>query len=914
MIRNWDEIEERYNLIKDHKPKASKKLKDLGEILASAYELDPKRADEMWQYIIDLNINDDINNAKFYIAQIYKKLLEMLSPQKAVDFVSMRPDRVRLMFTYGYEGDMVINIAYTVIGSHIQKEEFDHAIEILSLLEDKFDDGFFFYIVLNAICELLEQKPNQTLYRFRYDIPVEIVHSFYDVYNERTDNDYIYSILYSRLCLMSCAPDRDENDVLLVLKNLSEVFIHSHNDDYNLFTSFLYHEREIIGNKAESLLFDYMNEKQQSWLPILYYANGEPIGNDSAWLARIIQESPRLLRLVFQEWFCSDFPKNQLRKYIHVSDWKSFLQYLILGLNQSNRRNSDTYLTFIKDEINEYLDNKSKGIYYENGKWWRKERYGGSQITEPRITKENISGFIEALAKACLLTSGSNINEDLIITVRTFVTKETNSTNVLRKLGLDIEPDNRTAIKSFLDYINNNSHKKTDGISVSEQSQAASRFIKDIKRETNKTGIELGRELARHPQIVEYLFLQTNTSFIVKEDIIFSALLDDNYAIATKCIDYMIETTHYHTISKSNAWLTELHNVLCSLLRDLLSHNKTEYGKPYSYSVTSSIIQIAKKCLPYLWDDDALLIEILLLEIQPDSCDLDAIIRQVMLGVEDYTVRTKPRGYSSRINDITRNIQQAMELFFQLNQVDVIALILRKISDGRDNIAGPTYEAWMTIFHKATNEQLKALYEQLSDIYTTYISVSNQHMALSLLKLYGGTGNIELFNRLKEQVIQKHGYIEGIGNCLKHNESTVTLLHLFNNPFIEASFLYWNVYSYAYDPTDVHGLTIALRINNKKNEFLTIFLSNIKINNYSYAKMATSSEKNIWFTYINDKKAITEDLLLSWERLPDVAIKEIQQVSFCIIVKKDESIVAKSDEITIIYDPIHGVFQNQEKH
>ena len=44
MIGEWREINDRFDAIKDHKPKAAKKLNELGEILASAYELDPDAA------------------------------------------------------------------------------------------------------------------------------------------------------------------------------------------------------------------------------------------------------------------------------------------------------------------------------------------------------------------------------------------------------------------------------------------------------------------------------------------------------------------------------------------------------------------------------------------------------------------------------------------------------------------------------------------------------------------------------------------------------------------------------------------------------------------------------------------------------------------------------------------------------
>ena len=59
MINILNEIQERFDKIKDHKPKATKKLSELGDILASAYNISPEVADEMWQYIIDLNVSED---------------------------------------------------------------------------------------------------------------------------------------------------------------------------------------------------------------------------------------------------------------------------------------------------------------------------------------------------------------------------------------------------------------------------------------------------------------------------------------------------------------------------------------------------------------------------------------------------------------------------------------------------------------------------------------------------------------------------------------------------------------------------------------------------------------------------------------------------------------------------------------
>lgn len=100
MITTMNEIEQRFDAIKDHKPKASKKLNELREILASAYKINPDRADEMWQYLVELNVKDDEKNAKFYIAQVFNKVKGLIPADEATDLIMMTPERVEMMLLY----------------------------------------------------------------------------------------------------------------------------------------------------------------------------------------------------------------------------------------------------------------------------------------------------------------------------------------------------------------------------------------------------------------------------------------------------------------------------------------------------------------------------------------------------------------------------------------------------------------------------------------------------------------------------------------------------------------------------------------------------------------------------------------------------------------------------------------------
>lgn len=139
MMTTLQEIQERFDIIKDHKPKASKKLNELGDILASAYRISPELSDEMWQYIVDLNVNDDVANAKFYIAQVFNKISDRLSSEETTRLISMNPDRVRLMVLYGYDGFKLWDCLDTLVRGYIQINAIDDAIVCIEYFYEKFD-------------------------------------------------------------------------------------------------------------------------------------------------------------------------------------------------------------------------------------------------------------------------------------------------------------------------------------------------------------------------------------------------------------------------------------------------------------------------------------------------------------------------------------------------------------------------------------------------------------------------------------------------------------------------------------------------------------------------------------------------------------------------------------------------------
>ncbi len=915
MIATWEEINSRYDAIKDHKPRASKKLKELGEILASAYKLDPQRADEMWQYIIELNIQDNITFSKFYIAQVFNKLTDNLPSEEAAEFVSMRPERARLMLIYGYDGGTLNHVAYTIIGSQVLEGRMDDAVETLSMQEEKFStqEGLnihSFYSIFNNLCESMEEKPAQIDYAFRYDIPTDNVLTFYETCDREFEDEHIQAIAQARIAMLRQSPIQDVDEVRRILHNLSDATVHMD----TLFTDFLFFERAVVGEDAESIIFDYCTESESVRLPIVSYGEDEKFQAKSNWYQGIITQSERILRELFGKQACHDFLKNVIRNYMYESDWRTFLQFLVLGLNQETEYGPESYLEFVREEIRDYLSVKGKKVECENGTWWVSQNDDDSwrsSIPKPRITTENVDGFIQALARACILTSGSAVNGQLVDEVRSFVTKETGSVDALNAMGMEVQADNRSELEKFCDYAEKESAQRAPYDNSYGQRQQEYQLIRNIQQETGTYGIETGKLLAKHPQILSFLFLHDAHSFSTKKDIILGALLDDNFPAALKCVDYMIETAKYPNFSERNSWSMEMKNTLSFMLRDVYQNNSSDYREPYSDSVTSTVIQIAEKCLPYLGGDDANEVKANLLNLKPAEDDKEVFIRQLLQDVDDYTAEKKPRGYSKRINNITSGMIRGIEVLSKLNRMDVVAQILRKITEGRKYIAGPSYESWMTSFSRVTDDQRLELYSLIPDVYSAYIEASDKKMALNLLQVFGKLGDYTVYKALRDQVLQKHGYIEGMSSYFHFSEESATPIALCNNKVFQASLLYWNVPSFNIQ-SGIYSVEVVLKVKNKSKDYISLFASDITINGIPLSDLKQDekdkSDREHISYYLDSGEEDIERLNLYWGNRREHSFKEIFEMTFSVIAQSNDKDIAKSGPFTIRHDSKNDTF------
>ena len=95
-IKNWNEVSTRYNAL-DKYSKSTKKLDEWGIVLSSAYLLNPEEASQMWQAVINCNINESKDFSNYFLNQIFHKISDNLKERYATEFLYMDSTRVELM-------------------------------------------------------------------------------------------------------------------------------------------------------------------------------------------------------------------------------------------------------------------------------------------------------------------------------------------------------------------------------------------------------------------------------------------------------------------------------------------------------------------------------------------------------------------------------------------------------------------------------------------------------------------------------------------------------------------------------------------------------------------------------------------------------------------------------------------------
>ena len=833
MIRDWDEIISRFDAIKDHKPKAAKKLNELGDILASAYKINAVEADSMWQYLVDLNVADTPENAKFYIAQVFNKLTDRLAPEEATELLAMTPERVQLMVLYGYDGGTMWHCLSTLIKGFIKLGTVENCMVTVDFYFDKMDrlnpgHEQSLSVVTSSVRYANELYKEEAQYR---DAVIEFMHQLLEI-----DNDRINA--YVRIAMVTLGYEEcEDSDELIDLAN-----------EYKFASEFI----ELLWNYRETMSAEEFTARWVAYLDELdeehHHVPTPSFQEENERLRNTYHSDKSYYEGTKMEFFVSMMKDNDdilphyfnsasnlcdyiIYSWISEGDWERFTRYVAQMLVNTHEERYE--YSQVKRLLDCYLD-----AYFYDDYRDSTDEYGRSNKI---VTKDNLADLEAALSSISAITVGCPLHDEFHETIKEFMQKASGNLDALNEAGFDDQIDERNPEQRLKDYVckflqsgelehdNSNGeyrricdaireevnasydHNQTHHITIDisglvkkalfEKLVKAGTLSEDDREkffedddtgakvtsdedEEKKIDYRLERDYlhALDDDIAEFYFLHCKHDSHEKSDMLTACIKKNDIARAVELVDLLLKTTSYEDFSAHNSWAFDMKRVA-----ELLAENFTRDGR-YSWrndDVTDEQVQTAyqliEKIIPHILAEDVESVRIELMKMMPETADNDAYIRDLMQDVEIYTTFPKPRGKGNamNINRMSAKIMDSFEILARMGRLDVVSQILSRFAAVKDVLAPVAFSTWMhSISRGLSSEDFYKVYKMNKPAFEAWLETNlRDHDIIRVAEELGESCTHAEFMEFRNMVVSRHGSVDGLDSCFKFtSENTETQL------------------------------------------------------------------------------------------------------------------------------------------
>jgi len=865
----WDEVKARYAALKPTS-RAAKNLNEWGDVLSAAYTLDPAEASLMWQRIIDMNVSTDVAYAKYFVAQIFNKLTDRMDLSESVRFLLLDESRLPLLFMHGYEGGNNDFCLYTVIGYFIRNNDLDRVFDILGMEAQKreetdFSESAFVSVSFILILQRLCAKQEYAMVKAYPPISENVVFSIFDYCEEQFEGSVLSNYIKVYRALMKNEPILDDSQATELLEMLKE-------SDKGQYFDFLFLERNVLSSElVDSLVEEYC--EAQFPLPLEYDISPNIIEKRN-WFRQYFEASPTIRRNVLFRPYGNflGFIDEYLDDLARCGNWKEYVGLLAGVFSNAEEGYARNCASYLCQRINMSLPKDEGSSFF----------YSSSE--QPNVFEsfdDNQKGsFATALAQLCALANGTPHLDKFFDEAKKYVQAINGNLDILNQFGFDVRPDKRSKIKIVADYCRELiSSRAPYDISYSDKTQKLHKLIREFSNEKKLYGSEEGYELSKHKVILEYFFLHEPHGFSTKADIILGCLLHGKTEQALSCLEMLIETTKYPNYTERNGWEMEFKNTINNLVRDVVTNQEASYSDDYPEAVINSVISIAQQSLPYLTPDSRQTVNQEILKLKADDNELAQYISNLLNDVNDYISETKPRGFGKRLNNVTSNIMHSVKTLSKANRVDVLVDILHKLCQGRNRLGGPQFSSgWIEMFSDLEGDQLTQLYNGSIEVFDTWLSEHPQARdILRVAERFGKTGNIQLFKRLKSQILQYVGYVDGLDDRFDHNSDTVKPIKLVTKRSYSISFV---SFCYKYG-----GIKLKMYAENRTDASMTISIRTRKIN----GEPMTIEDRIAWVYETGEF-----DGHINCSELRDKRTEWCDSIEFSLIIDRDEKGIDES--------------------
>lgn len=701
------ELEKRFEKIKDHKPQRATKLSELGYILANVYHLNPNRANEMWQYLVELNVTEKISSSKFYIAQIFGKIEELLSPEEATNLISMVPERVELFVNYGYSGRSLWQYFNTLINGYIRLNSPDGAMFYLKCLYNKFGGIWS------------EQKEVFRLARKGAEICIKYI------------NNNQYTNEAKRV--LQAIGETENPEINLIVETVQKIELFKQVDDYESMF-FLYEKcRDPIG--FSDLLATAKGKMSQDvlvskWVSYIEKCEENEVGPYSLhydkdvfpFYVKMMKNEPILLNHYFNRPTIYAVEYGVIYEWIYDEDWKSFVKYISKTIMATSGSSMDYVL---KSNLKRYMD----ACFSNNSK--KSQNFFEENYDE--LMRTRAISFARALAEVLIVTKGCECYKGLLALIKQFVQDLTGDLEILNEVGLNEKIETRSAEEKLKDYIHiflksavteyKNRTTEYDVIMDSVYKEISDKSKENVDDEFEK--IQFYYRLALDQEVVRFYFVYFTTADGIREQMILSCIKNNNVKRAYELIEIM--NAAKDLCKDPNEMEFRIMKTMKSLV--ILA----DYSKKGSFEakgITDTMRQMIKELAEYVLS----ILPVELKETLSDEMyriaevDQEKYITSLLKDVSLYCTfpRTLELSNASVINRLGERIWNSFEILSAMNRLDVIQKIMLQFVTVKDLMTPIRYDTWVSLMMmEVEDKDIVKILNEAPEIFEAWLAIGD---------------------------------------------------------------------------------------------------------------------------------------------------------------------------------------------
>lgn len=784
MIETLEEINERFNLIKNDRPKATKKLNELGDILASAYRINPELADEMWQYIIDLNTSDNISNIKFYVAQIFSKIMDRLSMDEATSFISMSPERVKYMILYGYDGYRLWDILDTLIRGYIKINSIELAERAVRYFYEKFDGIHSERKEIFRITRIVATICNRYIQEGEYITESE---KLLDAIGNSENQDVNTIVEIVRTVSTS---DRCENyDMLFFLTNKCK-------EPVEFF--------DLLWEAREKFSLDELRDKWDEYVEACNEKEVGPYNNIQEAIFGTVPYKESKLRfyvemekyddILLEHYFSKPtlytVEKGVVTAWICDSSWDYFTKYLSQVVMVAN---DETFLS-LKSILKNFMD----ACFYDECVDCH-DKYGRSY---KEMIQRSVKDFVEALAQISAITVGCDCHASYHAFIKDFIQKLNGNLDVLNAIGFEDKVEKRSPFEQLKAYVGrfNKSRQKVCTRADTEYSLIMDKFTRGVfSQEAIAKAENEAYQMACDNEIATFFFTKFPSQYDWRKNMLSACIKKGNVDRAVELIDMMASTKVNSGYDKLNGWGRQNMLTIMYLIRRY-DYNKTDCLGYEADGITDEMRETTKalveRMLPSLPPHTQEELKDEMHKIIRNSDAFDDYIDQLLNDVALYTTFPKPRGKESApvINRLSSTIMASFEQLSANGRVDIISKIMSSFAEVKDILCPVTYDTWVSMMmREISDDDVHKIFQNNPEIFEALIEYENvrEDDLVQVAKRLGKCCTRREYMSFRDMVFAQKGVIEGVDNCfvVTSENSTTQLLFEGETAKVELDYL-----------------------------------------------------------------------------------------------------------------------------